>query len=81
MLFNSDFNRIECCRRGNFSVGSHVRDAACYVAWSLARAFGPEVMAEFMPKIASALLTVAVFDREVNCRRAASAAFQARHSV
>lgn len=63
-------------RRGNFSVGSHVRDAACYVAWSLARAFGPDVMAEFTPKIASALLTVSVFDREVNCRRAASAAFQ-----
>ena len=45
---------------------------------SLTRAFGPDVMAEFTPKIASALLTVAVFDREVNCRRAASAAFQVR---
>jgi len=63
-------------RRGNFSVGSHVRDAACYVCWSLARAFGPEVLAEFLPRVGSALLTVAVFDREVNCRRAASAAFQ-----
>ena len=63
-------------RRGNFSVGSHVRDAACYVCWSLARAFGPEVLAPFLPKVGSALLIVAVFDREVNCRRAASAAFQ-----
>ena len=63
-------------RRGNFSVGSHVRDAACYVSWSLARAFSPEILAPYLPKLASSLLTVAVFDREVNCRRAASAAFQ-----
>ena len=63
-------------RRGNFSVGSHVRDAACYVSWSLARAFSPKVLSHYLPQLASALLTVAVFDREVNCRRAASAAFQ-----
>ena len=63
-------------RRGNFSVGSHVRDAACYVSWSLARAFSPKVLTPFLPQIAAALLTVAVFDREVNCRRAASASFQ-----
>ena len=63
-------------RRGNYSVGSHVRDAACYVSWSLARAFSPKVLAPYLPQLASSLLTVAVFDREVNCRRAASAAFQ-----
>eukprot|EP00727_Mastigamoeba_balamuthi_P013936 m51a1_g9165 putative tubulin-specific chaperone d (909) ;mRNA; f:8490-12422 len=43
--------------RGAHSVGSNVRDAACYT-------------------LASALVTVAVLDREVNCRRAAAAAFQ-----
>ena len=30
-------------RKGSYSVGSHIRDAACYVCWSLARAFDPEV--------------------------------------
>lgn len=24
-------------RRGNFSVGSHIRDSACYVCWAFAR--------------------------------------------
>lgn len=30
--------------RGNHSVGSHVRDSACYVVWSFARAYTPEIM-------------------------------------
>jgi len=63
-------------KRGSFSVGSHIRDAACYVCWSFARAYDPEVTRPFVHKIASSLLIVTVFDREVNCRRAASAAFQ-----
>ncbi|XP_026207932.1 tubulin-specific chaperone D [Anabas testudineus] len=63
-------------KRGACSVGSNVRDAACYVCWSFARAYEPKELEPFVSQIASALLITAVFDRNVNCRRAASAAFQ-----
>jgi hypothetical protein len=63
-------------RRGAHSVGAHVRDAACYVCWAFARAYAPEVLQPFIAQLAPQLLAVAVFDREVNCRRAAAAAFQ-----
>ena len=63
-------------RRGNYALGAHVRDAACYVCWSFARAYAPEVIRPHVRTIAGALLVTTVFDREVNCRRAASAAFQ-----
>merc|ERR1719481_1266444 len=63
-------------RKGSFSVGSHIRDAACYVCWAFARAYEPIVLHPYVAEIASGLLIVTVFDREVNCRRAASAAFQ-----
>ncbi|KAM3598938.1 uncharacterized protein V6R79_024426 [Siganus canaliculatus] len=63
-------------KRGACSVGSNVRDAACYVCWSFARAYEPEELKPFVSQIASALLITTVFDRNVNCRRAASAAFQ-----
>lgn len=64
----------EC--KGYFSIGSHVRDAACYVCWSFARAYDAETLKPFVTDLACSLLIVAVFDREVNCRRAAAAAFQ-----
>eukprot|EP00961_Rhodomonas_salina_P212467 2869430-Rhodomonas_salina.2 len=63
-------------RLGSASVGAHVRDAACYVCWAFARAYAPAVMAPYVPVMAPGLLTLALLDREVNCRRAACAAFQ-----
>lgn len=63
-------------RRGPHSIGAHVRDAAAYVCWAFARAYAPEELADHVPDLASSLLTVACYDREVNCRRAAAAAFQ-----
>uniref|UniRef100_A0A8B9FS06 Tubulin-specific chaperone D n=1 Tax=Amazona collaria TaxID=241587 RepID=A0A8B9FS06_9PSIT len=63
-------------KRGACSVGSNVRDAACYVCWAFARAYDPAELIPFINQISSALIIAAVFDRDVNCRRAASAAFQ-----
>ena len=46
------------------------------VCWSFARAYSPSVMKPYVTSLSSAMLITALFDREVNCRRAASAAFQ-----
>lgn len=62
--------------KGYMSVGQHIRDAACYMCWAFARAYEPIVLKDFVNKIAAGLLITTVFDREINCRRAASAAFQ-----
>lgn len=62
--------------KGYMSVGQHIRDAACYMCWAFARAYEPIVLKEFVSQIAAGLLITTVFDREINCRRAASAAFQ-----
>ena len=51
--------------RGYSSVGSHIRDAACYVCWSFARAYEKEILKPFVNTIASTLLIVTCFDREV----------------
>ena len=39
-------------KRGTYSVGSHVRDAACYVCWAFARAYEPEVLKPYVKNIA-----------------------------
>lgn len=62
--------------QGNYSVGANVRDAACYVAWAFARAYSPEILSKYVKTLSQSLLITCIFDREVNCRRAASAAFQ-----
>lgn len=53
-----------------------VRDAGCYVLWACARAYAGEVLAPHALAAGSGLLEVALLDRELNCRRAASAAIQ-----
>ena len=63
-------------RKGTHSVGSNVRDAACYVCWAFCRAYDPEVLLPYVTDLARGLLSIATFDAEVQCRRAAAAAFQ-----
>ncbi|KAF6263485.1 armadillo-type protein [Scenedesmus sp. NREL 46B-D3] len=63
-------------RRGPCSVGAHVRDAAAYVCWALARAYEPQQLSACVAELSASLLTMACYDREVNCRRAAASAFQ-----
>lgn len=63
-------------RQGSHTAGAAVRDAACYVCWSFGRAYSREDIKPYVQTIAAPLLQVCTFDREVNCRRAASAAFQ-----
>ncbi|VDM60431.1 unnamed protein product [Angiostrongylus costaricensis] len=61
---------------GGHAFGSNVRDAACYVLWAFARAYDPHDLTNYIETVARSLVCVALFDREVNIRRAASAAFQ-----
>lgn len=51
--------------RGYASVGSHIRDSACYVCWSFARAYETNILQPFVESIAFTLLIVTCFDREV----------------
>ncbi|KAJ7644104.1 TBCD protein [Roridomyces roridus] len=63
-------------RKGAHSIGSNVRDSAAYVLWALARAQAPSALAPHASNLARHLVTVALYDREIHIRRAASAAFQ-----
>lgn len=57
-------------------IGSQVRDAACYACWAFARAYSPDILSKYIRPLTEGMLRTALFDRELNCRRAASAAFQ-----
>ncbi|KAF9808522.1 hypothetical protein IEO21_07853 [Rhodonia placenta] len=63
-------------RKGAHSIGSSVRDAACYVLWSLARAQRISALAPHAENLSRRLVAVSLFDREIHIRRAASATFQ-----
>ncbi|XP_078041667.1 tubulin folding cofactor D isoform X2 [Augochlora pura] len=58
------------------SIGYLIRDAACYICWSFPRAYDPDIFQPYVKEIAATLVVVTCFDREINCRRAASASFQ-----
>lgn len=66
------FDRIKGCT----TVGAHVREAACYVCWAMARAYEDHVIAPHVNELNVNLLCVILFDRELQCRRAASGTFQ-----
>jgi len=75
-------------RKATHAVGSNVRDAACYAAWSLARNYSTKVLLEVemqppfsstqsVPQLlAEELVKTACLDSSGNIRRAASAALQ-----
>jgi len=63
-------------RRGQRSIGSHIRDAACYTCWAFARAYAPSILSQYVPELGKIIVLTSLFDREINCRRAASACFQ-----
>ncbi|XP_049869882.1 tubulin-specific chaperone D [Pectinophora gossypiella] len=56
--------------------GRAARDSACHAAWAFARAYDAAALAPYATTLANALIATACFDREINCRRAASAAYQ-----
>ncbi|KYQ91012.1 tubulin folding cofactor D [Tieghemostelium lacteum] len=62
--------------KGTYSIGSHVRDSACYLAWALARTYHSTILHKYSVDVAQNLVVVSLFDREINCRKSASAAFQ-----
>ncbi|GHP04507.1 hypothetical protein PPROV_000326100 [Pycnococcus provasolii] len=63
-------------RRGPCSVGAHVRDAAAYVVWSVARAYDPSEVQSVAEYLTPHMLAASLYDREAHVRRAAAAAFQ-----
>lgn len=60
---------------GLSSSGSIVRDAACFISWSLAKFYEKETLAPFVDELAGNLLLTALLDKEGMCRRGAAASF------
>ncbi|XP_063533150.1 tubulin-specific chaperone D [Cydia strobilella] len=72
----SALRRDEPRAAGGGGGGRAARDAACHAAWAVARAYDKTQLAPHATLLANALIATACFDREINCRRAASAAYQ-----
>jgi tubulin-specific chaperone D len=62
--------------KGQKPVGHAVRDAACYLLYSVVRSNPPSDLRSHLLPVATTLVCVAVFDPNSTIRRAASAAFQ-----
>lgn len=62
--------------KGSYAIGSFVRDASCYVIWSLARYNCHLICKSHDHQIIAGLTCMALFDREVAGRKSASAALQ-----
>ena len=55
---------------------AEIRDSSNYFFWALSRSYFPEFYVKYFDIFIKTLLSVAIFDKEVNIRRGASAAFQ-----
>lgn len=62
-------------RKLTYAVGSNVRDSSCYVCWALFRSYS-DIPAAVFDELLTELAATSCFDREINIRRAASAAVQ-----
>lgn len=62
--------------KGSSPIGAHVREGACYVCWAMARTYEDYLLKPYISSISINLLCTMLFDRELQCRRAASATFQ-----
>uniref|UniRef100_A0A6G1SJT4 Tubulin-specific chaperone D n=1 Tax=Aceria tosichella TaxID=561515 RepID=A0A6G1SJT4_9ACAR len=62
--------------KGSCAIGAQVREAACYVFWAMSRTYEDHLLAPHITSISINLLCTMLFDRELQCRRAASATFQ-----
>lgn len=60
----------------SFTISVTLSSLISYLCWALARAYDPSLLQPFVRQLAEVLIISTVFDREVNCRRAAASAFQ-----
>lgn len=62
--------------KGSMATGAHIREAACYICWAMSRTYEDAILKPYISALSANLLCDMLFDKELQCRRAASAAFQ-----